>query len=200
MGIGGAGSGPGVGIGSGPGIGGAGSGPGGGVGGTGGGSVAVVCVASMSRPTPVPGGLRATDDAARAAAHRSVLAVHRSRVYALLIDTPGAEADRAAAFWSAALGVTARPLPGEPQFTSLPGAVAGLATAVQAIDGPARFHLDIETDDPDAETARLVALGATPVTQWRECRVLRAPGGHLLCVLPVESDAETFAAGATTWP
>jgi hypothetical protein len=126
--------------------------------------------------------------------------VHRSRVHALLIDTPEPEAEQAAAFWSAALGATPRPLPEEPQFTSLPGAVPGLAAAVQAIDGPARFHLDIETDDVDAETARLVGLGATPVTQWRECRVLRAPGGHLLCVLPVESDAETFGAAARTWP
>jgi hypothetical protein len=30
--------------------------------------------------------------------------MHQSRVYALLIDTPGAEAAPAAAFWSAALG------------------------------------------------------------------------------------------------
>jgi hypothetical protein len=34
--------------------------------------------------------------------------MHRSRVYALLFDTPEAEA--AATFWSAALGVTARPV------------------------------------------------------------------------------------------
>ena len=47
-----------------------------------------------------------------------------------------------------------------------------------------------------AETARLIGLGATEVSQWLECRVLRAPGGHLLCVLPVESPPELFAAEA----
>lgn len=125
--------------------------------------------------------------------------MHRSRVYAILIDTPGAEAARAAEFWSAALGVPARPLPSEPQFTSLPGAIPGLVTAVQAVDDAPRFHLDIETDDVEAETARIVGLGATQIAQWLECRVLRVPGGHLLCVLPVESDPELFRAQATTW-
>ncbi|WP_327590884.1 hypothetical protein OHA25_30560 [Nonomuraea sp. NBC_00507] len=126
--------------------------------------------------------------------------MHRSRVYALLIDTPSPEADQAAAFWAAALGATARPLEGEEQFISLHQAIPGLVTAVQAVGDAPRFHLDIETDDVEAETARLLALGATPVSQWMECRTLRAPGGHLLCVLPVESDREVFDAEANTWP
>ena len=126
--------------------------------------------------------------------------MHRSRVYAILIDTPRAEADDAAAFWAAALGTDARPEPSEPQFISLHGAVPGLVTAVQAVDDAPRYHLDIETDDVEAETARLLALGATKIGQWQECRVLRAPGGHLLCVLPVESAPELFDAEARTWP
>lgn len=126
--------------------------------------------------------------------------MHRSRVYALLIDTPQAEAAEAAAFWSAALGATARPLPGEEQFTSLHGAFPDLVAAVQAVDDEPRYHLDIETDDVEAETARLLALGATEVSRWLECRILRAPGGHLLCVLPVHSDPALFEARANTWP
>ncbi|MFE9744487.1 VOC family protein [Saccharothrix saharensis] len=126
--------------------------------------------------------------------------MHRSRVYALLIDTPEAEADQAAAFWAAALGATARPVPGEEQFTSLHNALPGLVTSVQSVADAPRYHLDIETDDVDAETARLLALGATEVSRWLECRVLRAPGGHLLCVLPVHSPADLFAAEANTWP
>jgi hypothetical protein len=92
-----------------------------------------------------------------------------------------------------------RPAPGEPQFTRLDGAIPGLATIVQAVDDAPRYHLDIETDDVEAETARLVALGAVQVAQWLECRVLRAPGGHLVCVVPVHSEAEFFAAHARTW-
>jgi hypothetical protein len=125
--------------------------------------------------------------------------VHRSRVYAILIDTPRAEADEAAAFWSAALGAEARPVPSEPQFISLHGALPDLVAAVQAVDDAPRYHVDIETDDVEAETARLLDLGATQIAQWLECRVLRAPGGHLLCVLPVESAPEVFDAQAKTW-
>lgn len=126
--------------------------------------------------------------------------MHRSRVYAVIIDAPQTEAARAAAFWSAALGARAEPYAPEPQFTSLRGALPGLVTAVQAVDDAPRIHIDIETDDVEAETARLVGLGATQVTQWQECRVLRVPGGHLVCVLPVESTPEEFEAGARTWP
>jgi hypothetical protein len=126
--------------------------------------------------------------------------MHQSRVYALLIDTPEADAVPAAAFWSAALGATARPVPQEAQFTRLHQALPGLVTAVQAVDDTPRFHLDIETDNVEAETARLLALGAVQVSQWLECHVLRAPGGHLLCVIPVHSDPGAFKAQATTWP
>ncbi|MGW2627571.1 VOC family protein [Micromonospora taraxaci] len=125
--------------------------------------------------------------------------MHRSRVYALLIDAPAAQATRAAEFWSAALGVSTRAHPAEPQFVGLHEALPGLVAAVQAVDDEPRFHLDIETDDVPAETARLIGLGATEVSRWLECRILRAPGGHLLCVLPVESPPELFAAEAPTW-
>lgn len=127
--------------------------------------------------------------------------MHRSRVYAVLIDVPRADAERTTAFWAGAFGATAAPYAPAPQFTDLHGALPGLVTAVQALDdGGPRFHLDFETDDVPAETARLVALGAEPVARWEGCEVLRAPGGHLLCVLPVESPPETFAAEARTWP
>jgi predicted enzyme related to lactoylglutathione lyase len=124
--------------------------------------------------------------------------VHRSRLSTFLIDTP--EADKAAAFWSSALGVTAKPVAGEEQFTSLPGALPGLMTAVQRLDeGESRFHVDFETDDVDAETERLPALGATEVSRWLECRTLRAPGGHTVCVIPLHSEPAAFAAAANVW-
>ena len=125
--------------------------------------------------------------------------MHRSRVSTLLIDVPAGQAAGASAFWSAALGVPARPVAGEEQFTSLPGAVPGLVTAVQAVDAPPRYHLDIETDDVAAETARLVGLGAVPRSRWLECRTLEVPGGQLVCVIPLHSDPEEFRRLATVW-
>jgi hypothetical protein len=125
--------------------------------------------------------------------------VHRSRVYAVIIDTPEAEAAQAADFWAAALGVEAQTFPPEPQFTTLHQALPGLTTAIQAVDDTPRIHLDIETDDVQAETARLIGLGAEQISQWQECHVLRVPGGQLVCVLPVESDPAVFQAQATVW-
>lgn len=125
--------------------------------------------------------------------------MHRSRLSTVLIDVPAGEVPAAAAFWSAALGVPARPVAGEEQFTSLPGAVPGLVTAIQSVDAEARYHVDIETDDVVAETARLVALGAVELRRWLECHILRAPGGHLLCVIPPHSDPAEFAERAHTW-
>jgi glyoxalase superfamily protein len=126
--------------------------------------------------------------------------MHRSRFSTLLIDVPTDEAAKASAFWSAALGVPANPVEGEEQFTSLPGILDGLTVAVQAVDDSARYHLDIETDDVDAETDRLLALGAVEINRWLECRILRVPGGHIICVIPLHSDPEVFARNAKTWP
>lgn len=125
--------------------------------------------------------------------------MHRSRLYGLFIDTPAAQAPAAVAFWSAALAAAPVTVPDEPEFTALTGVVPGLAVDVQAIGSAARYHLDIETDDVAAEIARLLSLGAVEETRNEGWSVLRAPGGHLVCVVPVQSDPETFAAGANTW-
>lgn len=126
--------------------------------------------------------------------------MHRSRLSTLLIDVPHQQADAAASFWSAAVGVPADPVPGEEQYTSLPQAVPGLVTALQSIDGAARYHLDFETDDVAAESARLINLGAVEKSRWLDCRTLEVPGGHLVCVIPVHSDPAEFRASARVWP
>jgi hypothetical protein len=125
--------------------------------------------------------------------------MHRSRFSTLLIDVPKDEVPAATTFWSSAFGVPATPAPGEEQFTELRGAFPGLVTAIQSVDDAPRYHLDFETDDLDAETDRLIALGAIEVGRWLDCRTLRAPGGHLLCVIPVHSDPEEFQRLATVW-
>lgn len=124
---------------------------------------------------------------------------HRSRLSTFLIDAPTGEAPAAAAFWSRALGVPADPVPGEEQFTSLPGVLPDLVLAVQAVDDRPRYHVDIETDDVEAETRRLIGLGAVETGRWLECRTLRAPGGHILCVIPCHSDPETFRRLSREW-
>lgn len=125
--------------------------------------------------------------------------MHRSRLHALIIDVPQGATGAATDFWSAALGAPPRYVASEPEFTNLPAVVPDLVTAIQSVDDAPRYHVDIETDDVAAEVERLLALGATPVSRWQECQVLRAPGGHLLCVIPVASDPGAFAATARRW-
>jgi hypothetical protein len=74
-----------------------------------------------------------------------------------------------------------------------------VVVAVQAVHAAARYHVDIETDDVAAEVRRLTGLGAVEVSSWQGCHTLEVPGGHLLCVIPVHSDPDTFARLARIW-
>ena len=124
--------------------------------------------------------------------------MHRSRLFGIFIDTPTGEAQAAADFWSAALGASAAPVPGEEEFLALHDPFPGLAIDVQAVDAAPRYHVDIETDDVAAEVARLTGLGAVVEVDHGGHRTLRAPGGHLFCVVPVQRSI--FDAQARTWP
>ena len=125
--------------------------------------------------------------------------MHRSRLSTVLIDAPKEEAAASVTFWSAALGAPTTQPPGEPQYSTLHDAVPGLVVAVQTVEDSPRYHVDIETDDVTAEVERLMGLGARPLSTWQGCHTLQAPGGHLLCVIPVHSDLVAFAASANTW-
>jgi hypothetical protein len=126
--------------------------------------------------------------------------MHRSRLSTILIDSPTDSVAQSAQFWSSALGVPATPVPDEEQFVSLAGALPELTLAVQSVDDAPRYHVDIETDNVEAETARLIDLGAVEVSQWMGCRSLRVPGGQIICVIPQHSDPELFARLANEWP
>jgi hypothetical protein len=124
--------------------------------------------------------------------------MHRSRLHVVLIDSPPDVAEVGVAFWAAALGREPQPEQGTP-FTVLAPLGAGQVLAHQRLqDGPARMHLDIETDDTDAEVARLTAIGAVVVGGHDGAIHLHDPAGLVFCVVPVQSG--TFEAEATTWP
>ena|SRR5215471_8423235 len=122
--------------------------------------------------------------------------MHRFRVFGLFVDAPLDSADEAVAFWSAALQAEPQVDEGDDAYTFLHGALNGMEMEVQAVDDRPRYHLDIETDDVEAEALRLIRLGATVVARPSGWYVLRAPGGHLLCVVKVQSDPDVFAATA----
>ena len=60
------------------------------------------------------------------------------------------------------------------------------------------MHLDIESDDVEAEVRRLEDLGATRVEKIDTWWVMRDPAGLLFCVVRVQQPEE-FEANATEW-
>ena len=123
--------------------------------------------------------------------------MHRTRIYGFFIDTPADQAEDAVAFWAAALGTKLHRDPPDDPYWRLVGAADGIQLEVQAVDDAPRYHMDIETDDVPAEVARLRGLGATAITDNGTWVVLRAPGGHIFCVVPVQSGKEFFLANST---
>ncbi len=124
---------------------------------------------------------------------------HRSRLYSAYVDVPKPRFDESVRFYSALLGKAATIDPDEPEYASYGEAETGINLYVQGIgDDQPRVHLDIETDDVDAEVARLAALGATEVARIKTWVVMKDPVGNAFCVIRVQSP-DAFAAHSTTW-
>jgi len=123
--------------------------------------------------------------------------MHHSRLAGFIIDCQHTELGAAATFWSGALGLARGGAEGE-AYERLDGSALGLAIEVQRVDHPSRVHLDIESDDVDAEVTRLEALGARRVTQVRTWWVMEAPTGQRFCVVRAKTPLEGRP-GATRW-
>lgn len=125
--------------------------------------------------------------------------MHRSRLGGLIIDCRTEDLDAAAEFWSRALGLPTRSSadPADANYVPLTTAPNDPAIEVQKVDHPSRVHLDIETDDIEAEVRRLEGLGARRVARVRDWWVMEAPTGHRFCV--VKPTRSGFAAEANPW-
>src|SRR5919206_2010362 len=127
---------------------------------------------------------------------------HRSRLAILLLDLPPEHHVVGTGFWSAATGHPVEPDPTDQDWHSLGSFADGFHLEVQRTGAgtPPRWHVDIETDDIDAEVARLEALGATrhryveDGSFWQ----LLDPAGLVFCVVGVQTGGEEFARHATT--
>jgi predicted enzyme related to lactoylglutathione lyase len=125
--------------------------------------------------------------------------MHKSKLSGFIIDCEGGNLERAAAFWGAALGMETRrdTDPVEEAYIRLLDPQHGLHIEVQRVKHPSRVHLDIETDDMDAEVARLEKLGARRVEFIRRWWVMEAPTGQRFCV--VQRCTDDFDRKATVW-
>lgn len=110
--------------------------------------------------------------------------MHRSRLSTFVIDCQTDDVDAAASFWSRALGRKAGPIePSDPLYRELEGKRHEPLLLVQKVDHPGRIHLDIETDDLEAEVKRLEALGAKKVAFVKRWYVMEAPTGQRFCLV-----------------
>jgi Glyoxalase-like domain len=126
--------------------------------------------------------------------------MHRSKLAGFIIDCQTMDLTGAAGFWGGALGMELRQLPPDEadRYVRLADPLERLHIEVQTVTHPSRVHLDIESDDIEAEVRRLEALGATRVAQVCTWWVMEAPTGHRFCV--VRGSSPNFAMEAKQWP
>jgi predicted enzyme related to lactoylglutathione lyase len=125
--------------------------------------------------------------------------MHRSRLSTIVIDCKTGDLDRATDFWAKALGApVGKPDANSPNYRQLAMPDDQVAVVTQAVDHPSRVHLDIETDDLDAEVARLEKLGAKRIAFVKRWWVMEAPTGQRFCV--VQPQRPDFPEGANEWP
>lgn len=114
--------------------------------------------------------------------------MHHSRLCSMQIDCNVDDIDEAARFWAQALGRAI-----DMDHRGSRGNYRMLATPpdepmvqLQRVDHESRVHLDIETDDIEAEVARLEKLGATVFKRLERWAVMQAPSGQRFCVVRVQ--------------
>jgi predicted enzyme related to lactoylglutathione lyase len=125
--------------------------------------------------------------------------MHKSKLAGFIIDCQTDDLERAADFWAGALGMPVRELPADEAalYKGLQDSQHGLNIEVQKVSHPSRVHLDIETDDIDAEVLRLEKLGAKRIQAIHTWWVMEAPTGQRFCV--VRAASKTFEEQATQW-
>ncbi len=124
--------------------------------------------------------------------------MHRSRLSTFVIDCRTQDLAAAARFWSAALGRKVKDTVDEPGYLELESRENEAILLVQRVDHDSRIHLDIESDDLEAEVKRLEALGAKRIAFVKRWWVLEAPTGQRFCV--VNPQRGPLQGRANEWP
>ena len=108
--------------------------------------------------------------------------MHHSRLCSIIIDCKTDDLEAAAQFWSQALGRPHKP-DSDPKYVDIETRDDEPVVMVQKVDHESRVHLDIESDDVDAEVRRLEALGAKRLQAIKTWVVMEAPTGQRFCVI-----------------
>lgn len=111
--------------------------------------------------------------------------MHKSKLVTAVIDCQTDDLTEAALFWSAALGRQAdlSDDPATEKYVRVGTGNEELIVLLQKVPHASRVHLDIESDNIEAEVARLEALGAKRIEKINTWWVMEAPTGHRFCVV-----------------
>lgn len=125
--------------------------------------------------------------------------MHKSRLGVIVIDCESDDLSGAEAFWSQALGCAVQHSDNSEHqnYVRLETPDGDIGVLLQKVAHPSRVHMDIETDDIEAEVQRLEKLGARRVKQLPRWWVMEAPSGHRFCV--VQPQRSRFDNEANKW-
>ena len=126
--------------------------------------------------------------------------MHHSRLCNLVLDCQVDDLATATRFWSAALGkpVADSDEDGDGRYARLQTAEDEPTILLQKVEHDSRVHLDIETDDLEAEAQRLERLGASRIAYVQRWWVMQAPSGQRFCV--VGRQQADFGPHLNSWP
>ena len=125
--------------------------------------------------------------------------MHKSRLGALIVDCQQGDLFEHADFWAGALGAEPESRGGQihTRFIRLSGSPGEAQVLLQRVDHSSRIHIDIESDDIEAEVERLEALGAEVIERMERWVVMEAPSKHRFCIInPIRPD---FEENANVW-
>jgi hypothetical protein len=118
--------------------------------------------------------------------------MHGSKLSTFVIDCKTDDLPAAARFWSAALRrELSAPQAGDSRYRDLVCAPAEPLLMIQRVEHDSRVHLDIESEDIEAEALRLERLGARVLERVHTWVVMEAPTGHRFCVVRPQRPAHT---------
>lgn len=128
--------------------------------------------------------------------------MHKSRLAAFVLDSQVDDIQQAGEFWSQALGYQL--LASDPdwaeRYAYLDNPCSEPRLLLQKVEHPSHIHLDIETDNIEAEVERLSKLGAFVIKQMPRWTVMQSPSGHRFCVVMPQRADFAQSPDVKRWP
>lgn len=125
--------------------------------------------------------------------------MHKSRLGGLIIDCQVEDLAAAKSFWTSALGYGVKDTthPDDAGYVVFDTKPDEPHIELQKVTHPSRVHIDIETNDVEAEVSRLEGLGARKIEKVQSWWIMEAPTGHRFCV--IEAARSDFDENANNW-